>query len=93
MRGRELRYLKEVPDGGHISTPLEGFGASRDHNRFEIENTRVKAGVRMATDKPLVRLFYWSPRTTLCPEPFISLAIDPGQSDTWTTRYEFYTTE
>ena len=82
-----------MPAGEHIFTYLEGYGASANHNRFELENTKVKAGVRASTDKPLTKLPFWSRRTTLCPEPFIGLRIDPGQSDRWTTRYEFYTTD
>jgi hypothetical protein len=27
----------------------------------------------------------------LCPEPFIDLTIKPGDADSWTIRYEFYT--
>ena len=71
--------------------PPRADGTSADHNRFELENTKVKAGVGMATDKLLVKLQCSSPRTTLCPEPYIGLRIDPGQSDRWITRYEFYT--
>ena len=51
----------------------------------------MKAGVRVATDRPLAKLQYWSPRTTLCPEPFIDLKLAPGQADRWSIRYEFYT--
>jgi len=91
VRGRELVYLKEIPQGGHIITQLTGFGPSPADHGFEIENSKVKAGVRMTTDRPLSKVQYWSPRTTLCPEPYIDLVVTPGESEAWVIRYEFYT--
>jgi len=91
VQGDELRYEKEIPPGESIITLLSGYGSSSDDHRFEIENRKTKAGVRMETDKPLSRLQFWSPSTTLCPEPYIDLALEPGQADRWTILYEFYT--
>lgn len=91
VRGSELIYQKEIPRGEHIITLFEGYGAAADDHRFSIENRKVKAGVRMATDRPMAKLQFWSPHTTLCPEPFIDLAIKPGHADRWSIRYEFYT--
>jgi hypothetical protein len=93
VRGKELAYLKEIPEGQNILTLFTGYGPTADDHRFAISNRRARAGVRMQTDKPLSRLQFWSPRTTLCPEPYIDLRIEPGQEDRWTTRYEFYTLE
>ncbi len=91
VRGRELIYRKEIPQGEYIITLFDGYRATADDHRFAIENRKVKAGVRMATDKPMSKLQFWSPHTTLCPEPFIDLKIGPGQADRWSIRYEFYT--
>ncbi len=91
VRGRELGYSKVIPKGEHIITLFSGYGADADDHRFAIENRKVKAGVRMQTDKPMSKLQFWSPHTTLCPEPFIDLKIAPGQADRWSIRYEFYT--
>ena len=91
VSGRQLRYEKHIPAGASIFTMLEGYGSTADDHMFTIENRKVKAGVRAATDRPLAKLQFWSPRTTLCPEPFIDLKIEPGQADRWSIRYEFYT--
>ncbi len=91
VRGNEFAYLKEIPTGDEIMASFVGHSGTVDEHRFTIENRKVKAGVRMATDKPLSKLLFWSPNTTLCPEPFIDLAVSPGQADRWSIRYEFYT--
>ena len=91
ISGRQLRYEKQIPSGESIFTMLAGYGPTADDHVFTIENHKVKAGVRVATDRPLAKLQYWSPRNTLCPEPFIDLSLAPGQADRWSIRYEFYT--
>ena len=88
---RQLRFEKQLPPRESIFTLLSGFGGTPEDHAFAIENRKVKAGVRVSTDKPLAKLQFWSPRTTLCPEPFIDLTIAPGQADREAIRYEFYT--
>ena len=39
----------------------------------------------------MAKLQFWSPRTALCPEPFIDLKIAADQSDRWTIRSKFST--
>lgn len=89
--GDRLVYSKELEQGTSILALLSGFGAGAEDHGFAIENRKVKAGVRMQADKPLSKLQFWSPRTTLCPEPYIALSIPPGQADRWALRYTFYT--
>ena len=91
VSGRQLRYERELPAGESVITLLSGYGDTPEDHAFAIENRKVKAGVRVSTDKPLAKLQFWSPRTTLCPEPYIDLKIAPGQADRWSIRYEFYT--
>lgn len=92
VRGNELRYAKELPEGQSIITLLEGFGPTAEDHSFVIENSEAGVGVRMTADRPMSMLRYWSPRTTLCPEPFIDLDVAAGQADRWSLRYEFYET-
>ena len=90
VRGQELTYLREIPEGAFILTLLGGFSSRAEDHRFAIENRRTGAGVRMDGDRPMSKLQFWSPSTTLCPEPFIDLKIPPGQADRWSLRYGFY---
>lgn len=91
VRKNELTYLREMPDGSNVFTLLTGFGSSGDDNRFTLENRKVKAGVHMVADRAISKIQFWSPRTTVCPEPFIDLKIKPNHSDRWSIRYTFFT--
>lgn len=89
--GPSLVYTENIPEGDNIIAYLSGYGDSAKDHGFTIENTKVKAGVRLTGDRPLSRLLFWSPSTTLCPEPHVDIRVGVGESDRWTLKYEFYT--
>jgi len=57
---------------------------------IRIENSKTAAGVRITGDKPISKLAFWSIPSTLCPEPYIDIKVEPGQEFTWSIIYEFY---
>jgi hypothetical protein len=90
IRGRELVYLKELEGRETVSSELEGFGAAPSDFDFRVENRRAGVGVRQTGDRPISKVVFWSPRTTVCPEAYIDLKVEPGQETHWRISYEFY---
>lgn len=88
---RQIQYRQELAKGQSIASDLLGFGPDRKDYDFRIENRKTGAGVRILGDRPLERLYYWSIRTTLCPEPYIRLKVNPGKTVRFQIRYQFYT--
>jgi len=92
-RGKELVYLKEIEKGQSVQSELTGFGTDvKDYDIAE-ENTKTGAGVRQTSDRPVVRINYWSIRSTACPEAYIHMNIEPGKEFTWKIMYNFYTSK
>ncbi|MEO7190907.1 MAG: hypothetical protein ABI051_07605 [Vicinamibacterales bacterium] len=89
-RGREVRYLQELGPRQTVLTELKGYGATARDYDIRVENHKTRAGVRQTSDRPLSKLMLWSPRTTVCPEAYIDLAIAPGKETSWRITYEFY---
>ena len=90
-KGREIVYLKEIEKGQSIITGLEGFSQSASDYDITIENRKAGAGVRITGDQPISKLLFWSIRSTLCPEPYIQMKIEPGGESSWRITYRFYT--
>jgi len=90
IRGNELAYLQELQPRQTVQTDLEGFGASNKDYDIRVENRKTGAGVRQTGDRPMSKLHLWSIRTTVCPEAFIDLRIEPGKESSWRIAYEFY---
>jgi len=90
-RGKELVYLKELTGRESVQSNLTGYSSNaRDYN-IVVENLKTGAGVRQTGDRPIVRINYWSIRSTPCPEAYIHVKAEPGQTFTWDISYEFFT--
>jgi hypothetical protein len=90
-RGKEFTYLKELPKGPSVYTALEGFGNTPKDYDIRVESRAAQAGVRQTSDRPLSKLVFWSIRSTVCPEAYIDMRIEPGKDFTWRIAYDFYT--
>lgn len=88
IRGREFVYPHEMQRS--YQTELTGFGPTARDYDFRVENRKTGAGVRQVGDRPMSKINLWAPRTTVCPEAFIDLRVEPGKEESWNIRYEFY---
>ncbi len=91
VRGKEFAYLKELQARQSVSTDLEGYGPTAKDYDIRVENRKAGCGVRQTSDRPIARLMLWSIRTTVCPEAYIQIKVEPGKEFTWRIAYEFYT--
>jgi hypothetical protein len=89
-RGKDFVYLQEIQARQSLQSELKGFGATARDYDFRLENRKTGAGVRQTGDRPMSKFNLWSPRTTICPEAFIDLTIEPGKESSWRISYEFY---
>ena len=89
-RGKEIVVLQELQPRQTMFSELQGFGTSAKDHDFRVENRKTGAGVRQTGDRPISKLLFWSARTTVCPEAYIDLNIDPGKASSWRITYEFY---
>jgi len=91
VKDNELRYLAELRRGQSVFSELTGFGTDASHNDFRVENRKTGSGVRQRGDLPVSKLLFWSIATTVCPEAYVRLKIEPGKTASWKIQYEFYT--
>jgi hypothetical protein len=92
IKGTRISYLKELPKGQSFFNELEGFGKNASDYDIRVENQKSGAGVRIQGDQPITKIIYWSIRTTLCPEAYITLNVAPGAESKWKYTYTFYDT-
>jgi hypothetical protein len=90
LRGNQIVYLKALQAKETMFTPLQGFGTTAADYRFTIENRKTGAGLKITGDRPLSHAALWSIRSVLSLEPFIAMAIEPGQEFTWKYTYTYY---
>ncbi len=88
--GTDLRYLQELQRGQTVFSELNGYGGSAGDNDIRVENIKTGAAVHQTGDHALSKLVLWSIRTTVCPEAYIDLQVEPGKEVSWRIGYEFY---
>jgi hypothetical protein len=90
IQGKEIVYGRELQTGETAGSSLTGFSSDVSDYDFVVENRNTGAGVRQTGDLPISSIYFWSIRTTICPEAYVHLKISPGQTSHWTIRYSFY---
>jgi hypothetical protein len=91
VHGNQIHYLKTLGNGETAATRIQGFGDTAKDYDVTVENRKTGAGVHVTGDRPVARVYLWSVKTTLCPEVYINLQIEPGQESKWNAKYQFYT--
>jgi hypothetical protein len=86
VKGDTIHYSRELEKGQSAYAEFEGDRAYD----VRIENREAGAGVQIKGDRPIAKIVYWSIRSTLCPEPYIDVVVEPGKEATWTYVYRFY---
>jgi hypothetical protein len=89
FHGKELVYKEELLPRVTVSGELKGYADTAAQNDFVIENRKTGARLHQAGDRPMTRLYFWSIRSTACPEAYVHVHADPGKQDTWKITYEF----
>jgi hypothetical protein len=90
IEGNRIVYRKRLEGRQSFASALTGCGPLAKDYDIRIENSRVRAGVRITADRPLESEQLWSIRSVLAVEPFIHMSIEPGQSFSWKYSYFYY---
>jgi hypothetical protein len=91
IRKDQIVYLKNLTGEDTVYTTIQGFGSSADDYKIRIENAKIKAGMTIRGDRPLVKMGLWSIRSVLSIEPFVDVSLEPGSQSSWKYDYEYYT--
>ena len=88
--GKTFRYLRAVKEGESVTSPITGFGSNVSDYDFKVVNTKTGFGQRIRADQPLAQINFWSIRTNVSWEPYIAIALKPGETKRWTYTYDYF---
>jgi len=94
IEGNRFVFNREITKGGSsFFGGVTGFTAEPTDYRFDIRNSITGAGVTVTSDQPIAKLNFWASPNTICPEPYISIRVNPDETLHWTINYDFFTTK
>ncbi len=96
LKDNKIIFLKDLDlflgsgDDHGFFTKMGGFSNSVAHNHCIIRNKRTGACVDIKGDFPLSAFNFWAEKCTICPEPFIAISIELGETKEWKRIYTFF---
>ena len=90
LEGKTIRYLAPIPPGTTTISLMNGFGGKVSDYDFTVTNTKTGFGQRIRADQPIAKINMWSINTTYSLEPYIAIALKPGETKRWTYTYDFF---
>ena len=90
LDGKTIRYIAPIPKGVTTMSLMNGFGDKVSDYDFTVTNSKTGFGQRIRADQPIVKINMWSISPTYSLEPYIAIALKPGQSKSWTYTYDFF---
>jgi hypothetical protein len=92
LQGKQMTFSRTLSRTERLfCNPLLGLSNDKKDYNFRVENITTGAGVHITGDQPIVKLVFWASPTTVCPEPFIQIKVEPGKEFDWKITYEYYT--
>jgi hypothetical protein len=90
LKEKEIHFLKKLVDDDNVFLALTGYGDLADDHQVTVLNQKSGAGVSYKMDKPLHRMAFWACATTLSPENFIWISVEPGKEESWNSEYTLF---
>ena len=90
--GRKILFRKVIPPS--VQAVNAAISPSKDPwipgDTFTILNTSNRMRVSLSTDAPVSRFAIHATPRYFCPEMFVRVRLQPGESKQWIRRYEFH---
>ena len=90
LDGKTIRYIAPIPKGVTTMSLMNGFSNKISDYDFTVTNTKTGFGQRIRADQPIAKINMWSINTTYSLEPYIAIALKPGETKRWTYTYDFF---
>ncbi len=91
IRGKELRFPKDLGGSDTFYTEFAGFSNDASDYNIRVENRQSGGAVLITGDQPLANVGVWAVRTVVAPEPFVNINVPAGHESRWAYRYTFCT--
>ena len=91
INNNQIIFKKELANNEHVYYgDLHGYNNDAKDYDIKVENQNTGAAAEITCDKPLAKLAFWCASTTICPEPFIHIKVNPGETFSWKIFYKYY---
>jgi len=88
VEGKELRFKDKLAEG-FVMAGVTGYAGLVVHRQVIMKHLSSGVRVQCTWDCPTQKINVWGVKTTICPEPFTQLILEPGNAKLWHVLYRF----
>jgi hypothetical protein len=89
IKDRTVSLRRKFGFGDSAAMVFSGFDDTPAGSVVTVWQDDLKTGLRIRSDQPLERSLIYCAPTAVCPESHVLVAVPPGATKRWETRYEF----
>lgn len=83
-----LSFTRELREGESIFTQFVEHDLPASANGFVVMHEPTGVGLRVSGTAQLARYHFWATDRVACPEPFVQVSVEPGETFRWRDSYE-----
>jgi hypothetical protein len=93
VAGDTITYKTAMTTDQRVTAGFKDFGATSAGYDFHVFDPARGVGVRITSDAPVDHAALWSISTVMAIEPFVKITVNPGESYSWSYRYDYEVTD
>lgn len=90
VEGNSIVYLKELQPHQTVAGYITGYSDKASDYDITVEDQNAGVGIQQTSDSAIAKFYLWSIRTTISPEAYIHLKVEPQQAQEWTIHYRLF---
>jgi len=87
VSGDTIALMRSLTGGKTLWAQFEDVPGGSASNGFSVTNTESGIRIYCTGDAPVALYRFWAHEMAICPEPYISIDLDPGESMNWSATY------
>jgi len=89
----KIAGFQELVGARSFFAELSGHSGQVSDHRFKLRHVPSGVTIECRGTSPLSKMNFWGMGSTICPEPYTQIDVDPNQKFEWTLDYEVATTK
>jgi len=90
VKGKEIHLEAGDPHKKNFFLEdIKGYTSDARDYHITVNHQPSGTGVTILSNRPFEKLNFWASVKTICPEPYIHIKINPGQTFEWSNTYRF----
>ena len=91
IEGTTISFVSQLQPKHGVGAYITGYSNKLSDYDILFQDRESGLGIEQTSDSPISKFYLWATSKTVCPEAYIAIHIAPGETQSWTIHYRFFT--